>query len=60
MQGGNMVVYRPNDIAEVMEVSVRTVHEWIKSKKLVASMIGGRYYIKSSDLEKFIDRHRVE
>lgn len=55
-----MVIYRPADIAEVMEVSVRTVHEWIKTKKLVASMIGGRYYIKSSDLEKFIDRYRVE
>ena len=43
--------YRPDEIAEIMGVSTRTVYRWIDRKELSAVKIGGTIRIKLPDLE---------
>ena len=49
-----------NDIAERLQVSVKTVDRWIKSGELPASKLGGSVRVSESDLRVFIAKGRSD
>jgi excisionase family DNA binding protein len=46
-------------IAELLEVSTRTVRRWIGAELLVAHRFGGVVRIAAHDLRAFLAQHRV-
>lgn len=47
--------YTPQEVAEICEVKVITVWDWIRSHKLKAFRFGGRYYkITQQHLDEFL------
>lgn len=46
------------EVADAVEVSVRTVRRWIKSGELVAHHFGIAVRIAESDLKAFLAQHR--
>ena len=46
------------EVAEIVEVTTRTVRRWLKSGDLVAHRFGGVVRISEDDLRDFLDRHR--
>lgn len=46
-------------VAELAEVSTRTVRRWIDSKLLVAHRFGGVVRIADHDLRTFLNQHRA-
>jgi len=55
-----MKFFSIDGVAEIMNVSDRTVRRWIdpKRKQLIAHRLGGVVRIAERDLKAFIDRHR--
>jgi excisionase family DNA binding protein len=45
-------------IAEQLDVSMRTVHRWIKNDGLVAHRVGGSVRISEVDLKLYLAAHR--
>ena len=45
-------------VAELLEVSTRTVQRWIDSRELVAHRLGGAVRISEADLRAFVALHR--
>ena len=50
-----MKVYTPDEIAEMLKVSKKTVYYWINKEKLKAIKVGNMWRVKKEDLEEFID-----
>lgn len=49
--------YTPQEVADICEVKVITVWDWIRSHKLKAFRFGGRYYkITQEHLDEFLAR----
>lgn len=48
-------LYTPEEVADILSVTRRTVYQWIKDKELEASKIGGRWYITDKTIE-----HKLE
>lgn len=46
------------EVAEIVEVTTRTVRRWLKSGDLVAHRFGGVVRISEDDLRDFLNRHR--
>jgi excisionase family DNA binding protein len=46
-------VYTPQEVAELLKVSYRTVQEWIRMGKLGAIRYGRLYRIRAEDLAEF-------
>jgi excisionase family DNA binding protein len=46
-------------VAELLEVSTRTVKRWLDAKLLVAHRFGGVVRIGEQDLRAFLSQHRV-
>lgn len=54
------VWYFPKEIAKLMGLERKTVTRWVKSGDLPATKYNGRYYVRGSDLEKFMEDHKVK
>ena len=48
------------EIADQLNVSVRTVHRWISDRQLIAHRIGRSVRISHADLKGFLAVHRDE
>ena len=46
------------EVAEIIEVSTRTVRRWIEQKQLVAHYFGAAVRVADTDLKSFIAHHR--
>ena len=46
-----MHYYTPPQVAKARGVTTKTVYDWIRSGKLVAYRIGGRYHILQADFD---------
>lgn len=46
-------IYTCEEVARRYGVKLITVWDWIRKKKLPATKIGKRYYVKERDLEQF-------
>jgi excisionase family DNA binding protein len=47
------------DIAKELSVSIDTVRNWIKQKKLTAYRVGRDYRIKREDYEDFLKKRKT-
>lgn len=50
----------PEDVAEEMQVSQRTVYEWLRNGDLPGAKLGSAWRIDPIDVANFFDRHRAE
>ena len=48
------------DVADLLDVTVDTVQEWIRQRKLIAYKIGREYRIKREDFNKFMQERRTD
>jgi excisionase family DNA binding protein len=48
----------PQEVADLLKVTRRTVYRWIESGELPVIRFGSAYRIAGHDLEDFIHRHR--
>lgn len=54
-----IVVYTPEQIAEILQVNLITVHRWLRAGKLVGVKIGRRLWrIRKESLDEFLDSKR--
>ena len=51
--------YTIGAVAEMLDVSVRTVRRWSVRGELIAHQIGGVVRVAQADLENFLARHRL-
>ena len=47
--------YNLKDVAQILSVTERTLHNYIKDGKLKAQKIGGKWKISDENLNKFIN-----
>ena len=52
--------YTVAQVAEMLAVSVRTVHRWIARRELAVHRLGGAVRISDSDLKVFLALHRED
>ncbi len=50
--------YTVDQVAEVLDVSTRSIRRWIKEKKLVAHHFGAAVRVAETDLKAFVAEHR--
>lgn len=55
----NTTMLKPDEIAERMGVSKRTVLRWIERGDLVAYRVGSVTRIRSEDFDAFLHRHKI-
>lgn len=48
--------YTIEEVAKMLKVAYLTVYRWIQLRKLVACKAGKQYRIRSSELQKFLDK----
>lgn len=48
----------PQEVSDLLQVSVYTVRRWIKQGNLPAYKVGRLWRIKEGDLNKWLDRQR--
>jgi excisionase family DNA binding protein len=48
-------LYSLKALAEILNVTERTLHNYIKSGKLKGQKIGGKWQISESNLQKFLN-----
>lgn len=53
MSGGALV--RASEAAAQLGVSVRVVRRWIDSREIAGCLIGGRWYVRRTELQRLID-----
>lgn len=55
-----MELFTPDDIAQMLKISVGTVWLYIRSGKLPASKLGRKYIISDEQLKRFLDQQEVK
>lgn len=50
-----MKLYNLKEVAELLSVTERTLHNYIKDGRLKGQKIGGRWKISETNLKRFID-----
>jgi excisionase family DNA binding protein len=50
-------LYTPLQVAELLQVTRRTIYIWIKTKKLAAVRAGNRVRIPAKSVETFLKKH---
>ena len=53
-------LYTIVDVAKILQISERTVYEYIYSGKLRAAKVAGRWRIKPEWVEEFVDACEVQ
>jgi len=51
-----MILYTPQEVADLLKLRVQTVYDYIRTGKLTAVRLGNRYRIAHPDLEAFLRR----
>lgn len=52
--------YSPDEVAELLNLHVRTVRRYIREGRLKASRIGKQYRVGASDLDSFVGVHEAQ
>ena len=55
----NEQLLTPAQVAERLQVTERTVYEWLRDGRLVGLKLGRLWRIRSEDLEAFLERSRT-
>jgi excisionase family DNA binding protein len=56
---GKMDYYTPEQVAEKLQISVRTVWKYIREGQMPASKIGRGYRISEEQLERFMQSQEI-
>lgn len=51
---------KAKEVAEILQLNVLTVYEYIRDGRLKAIKFGRSYRVEEKDLEKFIKEHKVK
>ena len=51
----NKTYYDIPELKKILKVCKRTLYNWIRSGKIKAHKVGGRYLISDEELQKFIE-----
>lgn len=51
---------KAREVAELLQLNILTVYEYIRNGRLKAIRFGRSYRIEEKDLEKFIKEHKVK
>jgi excisionase family DNA binding protein len=57
LKKGDLIAIKQKDLAEMLNVSVRTIRIWRRKKGLRSIRIGGHVWILPNDLKTFFERH---
>jgi excisionase family DNA binding protein len=61
--GGEFVaikVYTPEEAAQILKLSTRTIREYLRTGKITGAKIGKEWRITEEQIRKFLDRHTQE
>jgi excisionase family DNA binding protein len=55
--GGDLMdnYYTPQQVAEKLQINIRTVYKWIREGKLKAIKIGDLWRISETELKRFVE-----
>jgi len=55
--GGDLMdnYYTPQQVAEKLQINIRTVYKWIREGKLKAIKVGDLWRISESEIKRFIE-----
>jgi len=53
-------VYTLNQVAEIFNVTVRTIYNWKEQGILPCTIIGSKTYVTEAQLQKFLTEHEVK
>lgn len=51
----NIILYSIDDLVEMLQVTRRTIYNYIKSEQLKANKVGGRWIVTEENFKKFIE-----
>lgn len=51
----NIILYSIDDLVEMLQVTRRTIYNYIKSEQLKANKVGGRWIITEENFKNFIE-----
>jgi excisionase family DNA binding protein len=54
----NRIQFRPEEVADVLGVSVSKVKQWIKTEALHSYLIDGMRFVHKNDVSTFIESYR--
>jgi excisionase family DNA binding protein len=49
-------VFTPEEVAERLSVSTKTIKDWLRTGKLKGVKVGRLWRVRESELEKFLER----
>lgn len=52
-----MKVYKPEEIAEIMQVDLETVHMWLRQRRISGIKVGAIWRITEQQFDKFLQVH---
>jgi len=55
----NKQLLTPFEVAEVLQLNLLTIYNYIRNKKLLAIRLGRNYRIAKKDLDKFIKSNKT-
>lgn len=55
-----MELYTPDEIAQMLRLSIGTIWNYIRSGKLPASKLGRKYIISEDQLKRFLEQQEVK
>lgn len=53
-------VYTPEEAAQILKLSTRTIREYLRTGKITGAKIGKEWRITEEQIRKFLDRHTQE
>lgn len=52
-----MRLLTPNEVAEILAVTVGTVYEWLRQGRIRSVRLGRLWRVREQDLEEYVERH---
>lgn len=53
-------VYTPEEAAQILKLSTRTIREYLRTGKITGAKIGKEWRITEEQIREFLDRHTQE
>jgi excisionase family DNA binding protein len=50
-------IYTPEEVAELLSVTPKTVKDWLRAGKLKGSKLGKLWRVQDSDIQRFMDEN---
>ncbi|MGM0582856.1 MAG: helix-turn-helix domain-containing protein [Bacteroidota bacterium] len=60
LPNGKSVIYTLHDLAEMFQVTIRTIYNWLDDGRFSFVKIGAKTYITEQQLQEFLTNHQVK